>query len=358
MNYNLINDTFIIKTPSYRRDREIPQDIYEEIGRVIGYNKIPGVLPPITNLSFTYKKSLEANLRDLLVHLGFIEVINSSLVPEDEISLFGQPLKLINPLSKDMSLFRSSLLPGILKTAINNIKFGVKNLTIFETGRVYRQTEKSSLAILITGELFSINWLKMNIKPDFYYLSGVINRISEELNLNLQIDDKTPNQVDMNSYDFFHPFCRALIVKDGKETGYLGEINPFLIAEIKPKVEKIFLAEMFFDLPVKLENYKSTFYHEPSRFPSAERHLSVTFPAEVSFRNIREKIDSIKIKHLENINLIDLLTNFDYENKTSYTFSFTFRSIENSLTEVQVKEEIEKIIKCLITIGGELRGNI
>ncbi len=358
INYELINDNFIVKPPSHRRDLEIPQDIYEEIGRIIGYNKIPGILPPITNMAFTHKINLETNLRSLLVNLGFTEVINTSLVSEDEISLFEQPLKLINPLSKDMSLFRSSLLPKILTTAINNLKFGVKNLTIFEIGKIYRETEKSSLALLITGELFSNNWLKTNIKHDFYHLSGVLNRISEELNLNLQIYNNVPSQINMKSYNFFHPFCRALIVKDGNEIGYFGEINPFLIAELKPQVGKIFLAELFFDFPVKPDNHKFTSFYDLSRFPSVERHLSLTFPPEVNFRNIREKIDSIKIKYLENINLIDLFTNFDDENKTSYTFSFTFRSKENSLNEAQVKEEIEKIIKGLKTIGGELRGNI
>ncbi|MBT9174441.1 MAG: Phenylalanine--tRNA ligase beta subunit [candidate division WS2 bacterium] len=358
INYELSNDTFIIKSPAYRRDLEISQDIYEEVGRITGYNKIPGVLPPITSVSFSYKKSLEDNLRSLLVHLGFTEVMNSSLVSDEDISLFEQPLKLINPLSKDMSLFRSSLLPGILKTAINNIKYGTKNITIFEIGHVYRETEKSSLAFLFTGELFSANWLKANIKPDFYYLSGVINRISEEFDLKIQIDDKTPDQINMKSYDFFHPFRRALIIKDGKQIGYLGEINPLFIVELKPQVEKLFLAEMFIDFSCQPEKNIFTSYYEPSRYPSVEWHLSLTFPPEVNYRSIREKIESINIKHLENFNLIDLFTNFNDGNKTSYTFSFTFRSINSTLTDTQVKEEIDKIINYCKSIGGELRGNI
>lgn len=355
-------DSFTATIPSYRKDLNIPEDIYEEVARIIGYTKIPSLLPNITpqELLTAKKVKIDDLIRDILCNLGLIEVVTFSMISEDEAALTGNNLRIINPLSSDLSHYRSTLLPGLLQVLKTNLKYDHKDLSIFEIGHVYNKEETNNLAILSTGRLFNAGINKGDIYYyDFYVVWGYLKRLANELNIHMELSEELTvkeNQAFKN-LNIFHPYRKAFIKSEGETIGYIGEIHPKHINKLRSLSSKVYFAE------IDLSFIKTPFNNvvsiiEPSRFPHVERHLSFTFPCEISYNSIIKAINLHSPKFLEKIYLIDRYFLSDSPNRLSFTISFTFRASDHTLREEEIKEEIAKIVKGCLEIGGELRGNL
>ncbi len=351
-------DIFTVDIPSYRRDLSIPEDIYEEVARIIGYHRIPSKLPVISSreLLSVRSKNIESILRENLCKLGLTEVVTSSMLSEEELIGYGKPLSIKNPISKDLSYYRSSLIPGMLKVVLTNIKYGIKDLSIFEMGHIYNEEEKSYLAILCTGRLLPEGWKKTELLSDFYYIWGILNKLSDEFNLGLELTLEQPKKhQSLPNLEFLHPSRKALVKKSGYILGYIGEIHPLRISHIRPSPDRIYVAEL--DLKYFKQDVSTTFsVIEPSRFPHVERHLSLTFPTSTNYNSIEKAIFSQKPRFLEKIILLDRFNLIEKQELISFTISFIFRANDHTLKEEEVRQELVKIVNGCSEIGGELRG--
>jgi len=136
------NSFFYVKVPAWRNDIKEDVDLIEEIARYTGYSEVPSELPVVnvepTPDEIEYIKV--EKIRDMMKNLGFNEVVNSSLISETTLKLSGlRGVPLLNPLSKNFAYLRPSLILSLLETAEFNFSKQIKNLRIFEIGKVYTE---------------------------------------------------------------------------------------------------------------------------------------------------------------------------------------------------------------------------
>ena len=249
---NDIADGLELAVPAYRADVTREIDVIEEILRIYGYNKVDAPqkisFTPV-KLSFDDQDALENSWARTLQSNGFNEVMNNSLTSvKDETNA----VKLLNPLSKELTFMRKSLLEGLLENTIYNINRKNQDIKFFELGKIYHKKEKyeerKQLAILITGRTYSENWLMPKSASDFYMLKAYVKVLFDKLSLETEEisleDDRFGDALE--------------IISKGNTIARLGKVSPKLLKEYDIDQE-CFYAEIETETVQKLrskENFK------------------------------------------------------------------------------------------------------
>jgi len=180
----------IVVPPSFRVDITRPEDLMEEVARLAGYNNIPITFPAMPSEARPPNRRLELRnrLKNLMAGFGFTEVITYSFVAEascDRLRLKAEDprrnlIHILNPLSEDQAVMRTSLATGLIETAVYNTAQQVKNLKLFEIGKIFIKTESQELpwepeflAALWTGSRHNSSWHGREIPCDFYDIKGI-----------------------------------------------------------------------------------------------------------------------------------------------------------------------------------------
>lgn len=358
------NDNLTVSIPTFRPDIEREVDVIEEIARINGFENIP----TISKISITLdKKTDETTFAELLRTtangLGFYEMINNPLQNKETASVIGTPVFVKNPQSLDMECLRTSLIPGALKVVSQNIKYGEKDLQLFEIGNVFNKlndkkissvddfTEKGKLIFILTGKSSKKQWFAKEKGYDFYNLKGILNSFERKISLDNVLNDSY-NNIESNFYDYF-------IQKNYKETqiGEGGKLNKDLLKQFDI-AQDVYLFEYDLELLKSIIPDKK-YYIEPLKFPKIYRDFAFIFDKEIDFETVRDFINKKSSDLLKSIRLFDL---FEHEslgrNKKSLAFAMEYYSNKRTLTE----EEVEKDFRSLITavtnkFGAQLRGN-
>ena len=223
-------DVLAVTVPSYRFDVSIEADLIEELARIYGYNNLPQT-GGLGNQSLGSKPESHIELsliRQQLVALGYQEVITYSFIePSLAETLFpeqsGVPLQ--NPISADMAVMRSSILPGLISTLKYNENRQIERIRIFESGLVFQQKgeeieQKLMLSGLVSGSKLPVNWSNNKDLTDFYDLKGDV-----ELLLSLGLEPERYAFV-AAEYGCFHTGQCARVEKDGVPVGHIGALHP------------------------------------------------------------------------------------------------------------------------------------
>ena len=213
-----------ISVPRYRVDVKRTYDVIEEILRIYGFNNIGE--KPLKYQSDEYYKwddsyKLERIISEKLNGIGFSEIINNSISSLEETSDFYDPVKIINPLGKDFSNMRQSLIYNSLEVVAYNLNRQNNRLKLFELGNVYgknnnKYVEERRLSISIVGEPFESNWNIQQSPDSFFYGKGVIIDLFETFGF----DNIKFNNTDHPDFDFV---CE--ISSQNKAFGYYGLIS-------------------------------------------------------------------------------------------------------------------------------------
>jgi len=349
-NYNSQDLKWDIQVPTLRSDdivREI--DIIEEIGRIYGFNNFLTRLPNIQQIGIEdIDYQTRKKLTSCLVNLGFNELIQYSLVPSK--TYMNNEVLLINPLVKDYSNLRSSLLPNLLKTVSENVKKGNSNLEGFEYGHIFL-TDSSSLVYereVLSG-IFGGFQTKSNWSESFHSLSwfeakGKIEQLFQKLNIKIYWRAYKPGQ----NHIIFHRYCTAKIVLvGGKTLGIFGQISPILANKLNISTN-IYLFELNFNMiKNQLQQNKLSICHNYSSYPKITKDLSFIIKDTISFQTIRELLYFNGSQFLKKVNLLD-----EYRGKsipkdhTSVCIQLVFQSDSETLQT----EQIESIIKNLTDV--------
>ncbi|RKY87603.1 phenylalanine--tRNA ligase subunit beta, partial [candidate division KSB1 bacterium] len=183
-----------VKIPSFRHDIEREIDLIEEVSRILGYERIR----PIINLKVreSAKKSEEERYLDrfknLFMSLGFNEVITYSMIDEKFNKYFDEPEKSIfvkNPISKEISLLRRSLVPSLLNVALLNFNRGVDNIRIFEIGKVYWKDntgkadyrEENYLSAIAQGKIENPMWKDKSSNINIFFVKGIVETFLDKI---------------------------------------------------------------------------------------------------------------------------------------------------------------------------------
>jgi phenylalanyl-tRNA synthetase beta chain len=335
-----------LAVPTFKTEVTRPADIVEEILRIYGYNNF--ALPTKLNASISFSKEkdetkLEQTLANLLTGLGFSEITTNSVSQsafEQEESLKQQQVKLLNSQTSELDCLRTSMLYGMLESVAHNQNRKAFDLAFFEFGKTYFKTEKGyqenkQLALLLTGNAQSPNWITAPVKANFYHLKQAVESILQKLGVSLFTFEALESSV------FETAFC---LKQKGMQICFGGEVTSTVKAKFDVKGDVFFAS---FDLELLLnENAKNKIsFRQLPKFPSVKRDLALLVDQQISFDAIE------KIAQKESRNLLTEISLFDvYEGekieqgKKSCAVSFVFQNPEKTLTDEEVEQTMNRLI--------------
>ncbi len=333
--------------PNYRKDLIIKEDLIEEIGRIYGFNNLATNLPPIYSKGMrTNEQLLTKLIRNHFIHLGFNEVINYSLIKENEVHLFKEskkePISVLQPLSEDKKTLRQSLINGLVGNVNYHLKRQQDNSAFLEIGKTYFHDEEvNNLALIIQGDFISGSYLYDKIKSDFFSLKGLLTTLEKLLDVSFKYEK-------INSIEGMHPGVLAKIYLDKTEIGIIGQIHPNFLKDS-------FVAELNLDILLKNVSL-TTHYEQVSKYPSIIRDVSLIIDKAVVNDKITNIIKQTGKKELIEIELFDLYIDEKLaDNYISLAYRLTFNSSEKTL----LKEDIDKIMRSVhIRLERELGAQI
>ena len=184
-------DTLSVLAPSFRVDVSRPEDLMEEVARLWGYNNIKTTFPKISGVTNLPNQSsqIKDQIKNVMIGYGFSESITYSFIGKDACDRLNldekderrKMLNILNPISEEQSIMRTSLVPGLLEAMHRNLSHQIKNLKFFELGKIFisngqaqQPTETEMLAGLWTGVSADITWHTKPVSCDFYDLKGVL----------------------------------------------------------------------------------------------------------------------------------------------------------------------------------------
>ncbi|WP_410678427.1 phenylalanine--tRNA ligase subunit beta [Avibacterium paragallinarum] len=345
------NGLWTAVSPSWRFDIEIEEDLIEEVARIYGYNNIPNNAP----LAHLKMKPIPESLLEMVrVRTAFVdsdyqEVVSYSFVdPEVQQLLYPEQEALIlpNPISREMSAMRVSLLPGLLTTIAYNQNRQQSRVRIFESGlRFIPDAEAESgvrqeyvIGAAIVGDKRPVHWEQKGENVDFFDLKGDLERI-----LSLT---KAGNRLRFvaKSYPALHPGQSAAIILDDKEIGYIGTVHPKVVQQLglsgKPIVFEIEWA------PIAERTVPNA--KEISRFPANKRDLAIVVDSATPAGDVLEVCRQAGGKQLVNVSLFDVYQGANLPaGKKSLAISLTIQDTEKTLEEKEINAVISAVLDAL-----------
>jgi phenylalanyl-tRNA synthetase beta chain len=347
-----------VRAPTWRVDIEREADLIEEAARFFGYDKIPAVVPPLRVVDPIPDKirGKARQIRPLLFHYGFNEVINFSFSDAEREALWAtglEPIEIRNPISVRTSFLRTTLLGGLLETAAWNRNRGLDAIQIFEIGKVYFREEEGfrerlALGMLNTGKRDEPHWRKGDREADFFQLKGECEALFHQLRYE-------PFSFGKAGHPFFEPgSCLALALKEDK-VGFLGQVAG-RIRDAYDLKHPVWAAEI--DLDLLLGKQPRPFAYRPvAKYPSIIRDVSLLCPRDVAYQDIRQEIEKLPVPILEDVRLIDRYVGASVPlDKTSLSFRFVFRHPQRTLLVGEVERAEQQILNLLKrAFGVQLR---
>ena len=353
-----------VSAPSHRFDIDIEADLIEEISRVYGYNNLP-TRTPVASLSMAPRSETELSLnriKDQLVSRGYFEAITYSFVdatlqatldPEQE------PIALANPLSAEMSVMRTTIWTGLLKSLIYNINRQHQRVRLFETGLCFSQPPNQSglnfddisqvrkIAGVACGPRQGENWSNDSEAIDFYDIKGDIESL---LALTGQADQY---EFVAQNHPALHPGQSAAIVKNEEIIGHIGLLDPRIQQSLDIRYP-VFLFELKIDPIIAKKVVVST---PLSRFPEVRRDIAVIVDQVVTSSALRQCIHSASDDTLQNLKLFDVYQGKGIDpNRKSIALGLTFQHASRTLTDDEINNSVDKIVTSLeATFGASLR---
>ena len=340
-----------VSVPRRRIDISIKEDLIEEVGRIYGVNNIEGKLPNILPKMGSYDK-VGRQIRNKMIDLGLNETLSYVLIGEEDAKMFAKNdselIKLLAPLSEDRNTLRQSLSVALYKIYEYNKARNNNDVSIFEVGKTFEKVgeeyvETRKLAALMTGEYY----LGLNKKPvNFYMIKGVAEEILDYLGYGnrysfVQDEAKLPKEM--------HPGQSAVISVNNDVVGIIGKVHP------KVSKDDVFVLEINLDklLDKKVGKMK---YKEISKFPNIKKDLAVIVPNNLTSQEVGLKIKKAAGSNLEAYEVFDVYTGAGVEEgMKSLAYSLTFGKMDRTLTDEEINQTLEKIIKDLEKSGITLR---
>ncbi|MEF9923611.1 MAG: phenylalanine--tRNA ligase subunit beta [Muribaculaceae bacterium] len=359
--------------PTYRVDVQRPCDVIEDILRVYGYNNIEFIDNVHSNLSYKSETDSKNDLQNLiseqLTAIGFNEILNNSLTAlayysELESYPAGSCVRLINPLSNDLSVMRQTLLFGGLESISHNVNRKSENLKMYEFGNCYKfndeadnsekilapYSENGSLALWITGNKVDGNWTEATTKSTVFDLKSMVINIFARLGISSNDIISTPISNDIYSS------ALAFTTRGGKNIGTMGVVKRTIL-KMMDIDQEVYYSEINWNAIVKLALKRKVTYTDLPKTQPVKRDLALLIDSDVTFAEIEKVIRDSERKLLKNVSLFDVYEGKNLEaGKKSYAVSVILQDEEKTLQDKQIEATMSKIIGNLEKqVGAKLR---
>lgn len=362
------NDEITVKVPSWRNDVTCMADISEEIARLHGFDKIKSTLPNGVSMQGTQsaKQTFIDKVKSSLSSQGLYETISFALTNEETFNKLNIPqdsplrkaVPIMNPLSDEYPLVRTTLLSSIFDNLARNLARKNDDVALFEVGSVFfpkalpvteLPDEVVKIAGAITGRRNAQGWNQTNDMVDFYDAKGII----EELLANLRVTRYT---VETGTHYAMHPGKTALFKKGRDVIATVGEVHPAVLSAYgitKP----VYIFELDATIVMKYMA-KDLKYKALPKYPATSRDLAMLVDVDVNAADIEKAMTKAAGQNLTQITLFDVYTGKQVEEgKKSLAFSLTFQSNDKTLTDAEIDPAIEKIVaKLQKDFNANLRG--
>lgn len=362
------NDEITVKVPSWRNDVTCMADISEEIARLHGFDKVKSTLPNGVSMQGTQsaKQTFIDKVKASLSSQGLYETISFALTNEETFNKLNIPqdsplrkaVPIMNPLSDEYPLVRTTLLSSIFDNLARNLARKNDDVALFEVGSVFfpkalpvteLPDEVVKIAGAITGRRNAQGWNQTNDMVDFYDAKGII----EELLANLRVTRYT---VEAGTHYAMHPGKTALFKKGRDVIVTVGEVHPAVLSAYgitKP----VYIFELDATTVMKYMA-KDLKYKALPKYPATSRDLAMLVDVDVNAADIEKAMTKAAGQNLTQITLFDVYTGKQVEEgKKSLAFSLTFQSNDKTLTDAEIDPAIEKIVaKLQKDFNANLRG--
>ncbi|MCD7728525.1 MAG: phenylalanine--tRNA ligase subunit beta [Clostridia bacterium] len=341
---NIHGDELELEVPRWREDIDLYPDIAEEIIRMYGYEHIHGTFLPtatITNGGFNESQRAVNRLKDVLAAEGVMETSSYSFYSQKDIDMLLYPedaperkyIKILNPISEELSIMRTTLAPSMVNVMVRNMKKGNYEGCVYELAKVYLPKdlplndfpeEKMMLCIGMWGTC------------TFFNLKGICEAIAESLNINFEYEHTEKS--------FLHPGITAKILCNNIELGYLGLVNP-PVSEAIAAERPMYVAEINYEL---LSECAKPFRYAPlPRFPEVQRDLALIADKSITSGQIENEICAA-CKYVTDVKLFDIYEGNQIEKgKKSMAYSVTFTPKDEALTNERIDSFVKKILSNL-----------
>jgi phenylalanyl-tRNA synthetase beta chain len=351
--------SFAIDPPSWRSDLLTAADFAEEVARMIGYDKIPSVLPPRPlHASLTPNQKRRRAVATMLASRGFAEVQTFPFTNQATIDSMGfvgeraATYKVANPMSEEFPLMRVHLVPGLIEVAQRNISRGAKDFAIFEMGSIFRSSQK--LVSVISPELSkrpdqkSIEEIFSSVPAQGYHVAGLL--VGKTENEDWQGKARPYNWQDAiacaqdvlalcnlewsvarSDLAPWHPGRCAELIVNGKAVAHAGELHPRIIAAYGLPERSVAFAVALSALPDSQLVRPTTV----GTMPAAVQDVALIVDSTVNAADVEAALRSGAGDLLESITLFDRYDKIG-DGKVSLAFSMVFRAQDRTLTGEEV----------------------
>ncbi|UMY71386.1 phenylalanine--tRNA ligase subunit beta [Staphylococcus aureus] len=355
-----INDDVItVQVPSRRKDVTIKEDLIEEVARIYGYDDIPSTLPvfeKVTSGQLTDRQYKTRMVKEVLEGAGLDQAITYSLVSKEDATAFAmqqrQTIDLLMPMSEAHASLRQSLLPHLIEAASYNVARKNKDVKLFEIGNVFFANGEGELpdqveylSGILTGDYVVNQWQGKKETVDFYLAKGVVDRVSEKLNLEFSY-----RRADI---DGLHPGRTAEILLENKVVGFIGELHPTLAAD--NDLKRTYVFELNFDALMAVSvGYIN--YQPIPRFPGMSRDIALEVDQNIPAADLLSTIHAHGGNILKDTLVFDVYQGEHLEKgKKSIAIRLNYLDTEETLTDERVSKVQAEIEAALIEQGAVIR---
>ncbi|WP_147820982.1 phenylalanine--tRNA ligase subunit beta [Salidesulfovibrio onnuriiensis] len=347
-----------VATPSHKLDLEREVDLYEEVGRVYGMDRIPAVLPRVS-------KSLEGGTVTAETEYGFVrslkrwgmgaglnEAINYSFVGDDDLDRLNLPregrVNIANPLSEDQNVMRLELAAGLLNTLKHNIAQGNNHVRVFEVAKKFVQDSESDtetreqlrLGMLLYGPRHAAEWPWPQGDADYLDIKGHVEHLLED-----HFKLGAPECVLVKDHPYLSP---CVEVKVGEEcVGVMGQVKAD-VADYYHARKDVWLADVDAEKLWDMTRRNKIAFRELPKFPPSRRDITVIGPVTLPAQQVRDAIAEIKSPLLESISLVAEYVPEGVEEERNLSFRLTYRHASKTLKDKEVDKQHKRVVDELL----------
>jgi phenylalanyl-tRNA synthetase beta chain len=328
-----------------------------------GLERLPATLPARRGAAgrLTHAQRVRREAEDALVGRGLHEIVGWSFADPELLDRLRLPaddqmrrvIAVENPLSEGQSIMRPTLLGSLLDAARQNVSRNGPDVSIFESGTVYRAPREGELAdehhalgALLSGRLAPRSWRDAGGEADFFSAKALLAALLDRFHIDWSVQQ--------GAWPFLHPGRAAAVMAGEERLGFIGELHPLVAGSWDLERTAVFavdLGKLAAVAPAVVS------FAELASVPSLRQDLAVTMPAGVPAGEILERVRAAAGEMLEDADVFDVYTGEQVgEGRRSLALTLTFRARDRTLTDEDVAPLRERIVAALGERGGELRG--
>lgn len=345
------------KVPSWRIDVEQEEDLVEEVARHTGYDRITSELPP-SNKSGEYQPTefKQRTLRRALNAHGYDEAINFSFIrPQEQFDLIPtfarqetEKVELENPIIEDANSMRQTLIPGLLDSLRHNMNQGLRDVRLFEIGRVFNISgerglpdERIALAMVATGGALNENVAQASHELDLFDVKGALETAIDWMNL-------VPLNFKEISVKHLRPGQEGEIsLASGEQIGTIGRLSEEIASSYKFR-QPVFVIEL--DLSALLDSDDNVVqYARLPKYPSVVRDLTLLVDRKVTFADLKNAVHDQDTPDCKQVKLVGTYDGSGIPTgKRSITLRIEYRSDERTLRDDEVEQRHSNLTTSLL----------